>query len=66
MKALARFGAPLSDVSESDFATEGVVFQIGNSPRRIDILTRVTGVELSHTNVSRPVSLTLNFATIRR
>ena len=30
MKALARFGAPLSDVSESDFSTQGVVFQIGN------------------------------------
>ncbi len=48
MKALARFGAPLSDVSESDFSTEGVVFQIGNSPRRIDILTRISGVEFEN------------------
>jgi predicted nucleotidyltransferase len=45
MKALARFGAPLSGVSAEDFSTEGVVFQIGNSPRRIDILTRISGVE---------------------
>lgn len=33
MRALRRFGAPLSDVSEADFSTEGIVFQIGNSPR---------------------------------
>ncbi len=45
MRALARFGAPLSGVSESDFSTEGVVFQIGNNPRRIDILTRISGVD---------------------
>jgi predicted nucleotidyltransferase len=44
MKALRRFGAPTSGVSESDFAAEGIVFQIGNSPRRIDILTRISGI----------------------
>jgi predicted nucleotidyltransferase len=53
MKALARFGAPLSDVSESDFSTEGVVFQIGNSPRRIDILTRISGVEFESAYANR-------------
>ncbi|MEO6080491.1 MAG: nucleotidyl transferase AbiEii/AbiGii toxin family protein [Steroidobacteraceae bacterium] len=45
MRALSRFGAPLGGVSADDFSTEGVVFQIGNSPRRIDILTRISGVE---------------------
>jgi predicted nucleotidyltransferase len=45
MRALARFGAPLSGISTADFSAEGVVFQIGNSPRRIDILTRISGVE---------------------
>jgi predicted nucleotidyltransferase len=45
IRALARFGAPLSGVSEADFSTEGIVFQIGNSPRRIDILTRISGVD---------------------
>jgi predicted nucleotidyltransferase len=45
MKALARFGAPLTDISAADFSTEGIVFQIGNSPRRIDILTRISGVD---------------------
>lgn len=45
MKALARFGAPLSGVSAADFSAVGIVFQFGNSPRRIDILTRISGVD---------------------
>jgi len=49
MRALARFGAPLAGVSEADFATAGIAFQIGSSPRRIDILTRISGVEFGHT-----------------
>jgi predicted nucleotidyltransferase len=44
MRALARFGAPLAGVSAADFSTEGIVLQIGNNPRRIDILTRISGV----------------------
>jgi len=48
MRALARFGAPLSGVSAADFSAEGVVFQIGNNPRRIDILTRISGVDFQH------------------
>lgn len=42
--ALGAFGAPLSQVSEADFARPGVVYQIGVAPRRIDILTELTGV----------------------
>ncbi|MEW6321973.1 MAG: hypothetical protein AB1635_12920 [Acidobacteriota bacterium] len=44
MQALASFGAPLTDVSERDFARPGVVFQIGVPPGRIDILTELTGL----------------------
>ncbi len=44
IRALAKFGAPLDSMSESDFASEGIVFQIGNGPRRIDILTNISGV----------------------
>ena len=44
LRALRRFGAPVSDISEVDFAVDGIVFQIGNSPRRIDIITRISGV----------------------
>jgi hypothetical protein len=44
MRALREFGAPLTDLSETDLATPGIVYQIGVPPRRIDILTSITGV----------------------
>jgi len=53
MRALARFGAPLAGVSETDFCTEGIVFQIGNNPRRIDILTRISGVDFQQAHDRR-------------
>lgn len=47
MRALTRFGAPLSahGIDARDFATPGTVYQIGLPPRRIDVLTRISGVE---------------------
>ena len=47
MQALKEFGAPLTEVCAADFASPGVTFQIGLSPRRIDILTQISGVEFS-------------------
>lgn len=47
LRALQVFGAPLAGISESDFAFPGVTFQIGIAPRRIDILTEISGVEFS-------------------
>jgi hypothetical protein len=44
MRALAAFGAPLDQISESDFASPGVTYQIGVAPGRIDILTDLTGL----------------------
>lgn len=44
LEALRNFGAPLHDLTESDFTVPGVVFQIGVEPLRIDILTRIDGV----------------------
>lgn len=44
MRALAAFGAPLLDVTEMDFAREGITYQIGLPPGRIDILTQLTGL----------------------
>ena len=44
VEALKAFGAPMSEISEADFATPGVVYQIGISPGRIDILTELTGL----------------------
>jgi hypothetical protein len=43
-RALEAFGAPLADLRVEDLATEGVVFQIGVAPNRIDILTAIDGV----------------------
>jgi predicted nucleotidyltransferase len=53
VRALARFGAPLDDISESDFSAPGVVFQIGNNPRRIDIITKISGVEFERAYANR-------------
>lgn len=55
IRALTRFGAPLAGVSESDFSTEGVVLQIGNSPRRIDILTRISGIDFEQAFTNRKI-----------
>ena len=48
--ALARFGAPLDQIQLNDFAVEGVIFQIGVAPRRIDIITRIDGVTYDEAN----------------
>ncbi len=47
MAALDAFGAPLIEVSAADFATEGTIFQIGVDPVRIDVITRVDGLEFA-------------------
>ena len=44
--ALEIFGAPVEahGVKDEDFSTQGYVYQIGLPPRRIDILTEVSGL----------------------
>ena len=44
-RALAKFGAPLENVTVEDFADEETIFQIGVEPVRIDILPGISGVE---------------------
>lgn len=46
LKALARFGAPLSTlgISRDDLLEDDQVVQIGVPPRRIDVLTAISGV----------------------
>ncbi len=44
MKALAAFGAPLHDISETDFSREVITYQIGLPPGRADVLTQLTGL----------------------
>ncbi len=43
--ALRRFGAPLHGLTEEDLRTPGVGLQLGVPPGRIDILTRISGVD---------------------
>jgi len=45
--AMEAFGAPLHEIDKTTFATPGVVFQIGVAPRRIDIITTISGVEFN-------------------
>ena len=51
--ALAAFGAPVGELSERDLTTPGMVFQIGVPPRRIDLLTSLTGVSFDEAWASR-------------
>jgi len=46
-RALLRFGAPVEalNLSQADLEKPGIVFQIGLPPRRIDILTEISGVD---------------------
>lgn len=46
-QALIKFGAPLFDLTAEDLHQLGNVFQIGIAPRRIDILTGISGVEFA-------------------
>jgi hypothetical protein len=41
--ALARFGAPMKDISEDTFTEKGIIYQIGVAPCRIDIITEISG-----------------------
>jgi hypothetical protein len=42
--ALERFGAPLDELKPDDLSSPDMVFQIGVSPNRIDLLTSITAV----------------------
>ena len=42
--ALREFGAPLTNLSPSDFAGEGSIYQMGRPPVRVDIFTSIEGV----------------------
>jgi len=48
-RALTRFGAPLADlkIEQRDLAEEGPIFQIGQPPNRIDVMTSISGVRFA-------------------
>ena len=53
--ALLAFGAPLSaaGVVQADFEKPGLVYQIGLPPRRVDVLTSISGVSFDEAWGSR-------------
>ncbi len=53
LTALRAFGAPLHDLTEKDLIAQGVVFQIGVAPLRIDVLTAIDGVDFDEAWPSR-------------
>ena len=55
LEALARFGAPVdaTAITAAELARPGIVYQIGLPPRRIDIMTALSGVTFDDVWVSR-------------
>jgi len=43
-KSLREFGAPLTGLTEADFAEEGYFYQMGVPPIRVDILMGIPGI----------------------
>ena len=66
LKALKEYGTPLHDLTETDLAKPGTVFQIGVPPLRIDVITAIDAVSFDEA-WSTPVSYThLTLPTILR
>ncbi|HET8650193.1 MAG TPA: nucleotidyltransferase [Gemmatimonadales bacterium] len=56
MRALAAFGAPLDQVTETDLCQPDLIFQLGIEPNRIDIVTAIDGVEFDDAWPNRVVA----------
>ena len=52
-RALEAFGAPLASLAPAELTEPDLVYQIGVAPRRIDILTSLTGVTFEEAWASR-------------
>ena len=63
MRALHRFGAPLKDLTEQDLRHDDTIFQIGVAPRRIDIITGVSGLRFEEA-FSRSLSTEIEGITV--
>ena len=54
-RSMVQFGASLHEIDETTFAEPGIVFQIGVAPRRIDIITKISGVEFEQAHRRRKI-----------
>lgn len=59
--ALMVFKAPIGDLTAADLATPGVGFMMGRPPSRIDILTKIAGLEFEQA-WPRRVTMTFGYA----
>ncbi len=59
IEVLKQFGFDSPSIAESDFTTPGLTLQLGYEPARIDLLTRVSGLEFDLT-YSRRIDTTLD------
>lgn len=59
LRALEAYGAPLHDLTEDDLRRDDTIFQIGVIPRRIDVITGVSGLRFSEA-YSRAPAITLD------
>lgn len=64
MRAIKAFGAPLMGLTEEDFHRPGMVFQIGNEPQRIDIISAIAGLDYADAS-SRAVKMTIDGLEIK-
>jgi hypothetical protein len=62
-EAITAFGTPASRITVEDFSTLHIVYQIGVAPRRIDILTSISGVEFDRAWEDR-ISIELDGLTV--
>jgi predicted nucleotidyltransferase len=62
------FGFPMGKITETDFNSDDLIFQIGYPPVRIDILTAVSGLDFNNSfknkKIKRSGTLKINFLSI--
>jgi hypothetical protein len=59
-KSLLDFGAYVKDIDEKTFAEKEIIFQIGVIPCRIDIITRIDGVDFTAAYKTKQIILLEN------
>ena len=64
LRALRRFGAPIQNLTREDLLASDTIFQVGVAPRRIDIITAVSGLRFEET-YSRSMAVDLEGIEIR-
>ena len=54
-EVLTEFGAPLENISKSDFEKPGTILQIGVKPRRIDLITEIDGLTFDEAEIGKNI-----------